>query len=110
MAVLRMLLSLILLGVGLNFVLFVALTPFYMLWVGDAPSYSEEYTRNHVLTSLGYGAGAAIIGAAALYGSYSLFWNKINIWSKISFGIVFLTIALYFGFYGLMPIFYPAGF
>ena len=97
-------------GVGVYGLFFTLLTPFNMLWVGDAPSYSDEHIRNHMLSFLGYGLAAALLTAAALYGSYSLFMDKNNMWSKISFGIVFLTIALYVGFYGLMPIFYPAGF
>ena len=101
MAIVRIILMLIFLVIGLNFAFYALLTPFFMLWVGDAPSYSDEYTRNHMLISLGYGLGAATIAAASLYTSYSLFWNKINLWSKISFGVVILTLILFLGFFGI---------
>ena len=101
MAIVRIILMLIFLVIGLNFAFFALGTPLFMLWVGDGPSYSDEYILNHRLISLGYGLAAATIAAASLYGSYSLFWNKINIWSKISFGVVILTLISFFGFFGI---------
>lgn len=79
MILLKILFSFILLGIGLQCLMFALLTPYYALWVGDAPSYSDEHIRNHVLMSLVTGAGSAVLAAASLYGAYSLFWNKINI-------------------------------